>query len=608
MSQYVSGTQRPNFFKRPLVPLLQEPNIQISPAIAGNTIHAELVETQKKIEPKSRTVEVQTDYRESETQTDPFTPNYVVRDGETPEVLGLQKLKWGEGLPAGFDELEAIELNREKSAFDYALPPTSDEASFNLRSRLMQDQEVREWKKREDQMKTIQNERMNVLKSALIEREKDVEEKNAQRIEDIKMKKTEQKNRLIAKIQRRKIKILRKLQKNRKNEDKVDFKREIIEEYHNFASTVYAGIAREGLSIDKISNKYEVQPIALTTYQGTTELAITIPKPYIETKVSVQTLTTKIQKAYNRQEILHKIDLKKAHQMIAGRKEAIEEKNKDNRYNAPPQLRPDTPERFFDNKYALLKPHTTRVQKYAGEEKRELAIVLIQRLLRGRAKQNMMYDGKEKRLALIEELLIVANVAPLSANEVEERLLQAHEERLKDAVIETIQGDVMARTFDMLSKELLKMKQEKKIAKMVGMAENDRRVREADERGRRQAEQVLEHREDVLYGEVMRVHQGTVDTFLNVTFGNALEIASSRQAGMMAKLRKEKVDTQIENLENKSSKPQSVIRDLLLAFLIPNIQRNKIQEQIQVEEKRFAETAKKSLKQSLTQTIGTFKQ
>ena len=53
-------------------------------------------------------------------------------------------------------------------------------------------------------------------------------------------------------------------------EDKQDLKRDIIEEYHNFASSVYAGIAREGLSIDKISNKYEVQPIALTTYQGNT--------------------------------------------------------------------------------------------------------------------------------------------------------------------------------------------------------------------------------------------------------------------------------------------------------------------------------------------------
>jgi len=52
----------------------------------------------------------------------------------------------------------------------------------------------------------LQNEKMNLLKSALKEREKDVEEKNARRIDDIKIRKTEQKNRLIAKIQRKKIK------------------------------------------------------------------------------------------------------------------------------------------------------------------------------------------------------------------------------------------------------------------------------------------------------------------------------------------------------------------------------------------------------------------
>jgi hypothetical protein len=48
------------------------------------------------------------------------------------------------------------------------------------------------------------------LQSALIDREKDVEEGNAQRIEEIKIKKTEQKNRLIAKIQRKKIKSQKK--------------------------------------------------------------------------------------------------------------------------------------------------------------------------------------------------------------------------------------------------------------------------------------------------------------------------------------------------------------------------------------------------------------
>ena len=34
--------------------------------------------------------------------------------------------------------------------------------------------------------------------------------------------------------------------------------RDIIEDYANFASKVYAGITRDGLSLDKIANKYEV--------------------------------------------------------------------------------------------------------------------------------------------------------------------------------------------------------------------------------------------------------------------------------------------------------------------------------------------------------------
>lgn len=47
---------------------------------------------------------------------------------------------------------------------------------------------------------------MNLLQSALKEREKIVEEDNARRIDDVKVKKTEQKNKLVTKIRRKKIK------------------------------------------------------------------------------------------------------------------------------------------------------------------------------------------------------------------------------------------------------------------------------------------------------------------------------------------------------------------------------------------------------------------
>ena len=45
--------------------------------------------------PLNKTAETQTDYRDSEAQTDPYTPEYVVRPGEAPELLTLATLSYG---------------------------------------------------------------------------------------------------------------------------------------------------------------------------------------------------------------------------------------------------------------------------------------------------------------------------------------------------------------------------------------------------------------------------------------------------------------------------------------------------------------------------------
>jgi len=69
-------------------------------------------------EPWAWEVEIQTDYRESATQTDPFTPDYIIERGQTPEVLTIEHLKYGRGLPASMGEMELIEQMWEKRAFE----------------------------------------------------------------------------------------------------------------------------------------------------------------------------------------------------------------------------------------------------------------------------------------------------------------------------------------------------------------------------------------------------------------------------------------------------------------------------------------------------------
>ena len=164
------------------------------------------------------------------------------------------------------------------------------------------------------------------------------------------------------------------------------------------------------------------------------------------------------------------------------------------------------------------------------KDKKKIAIILLQRLIRGRAIQNMMFEGKEKRLDLISELRATEEWKKASNVEEEKTLVENYQERVLDGVSEAVQAAVISKTMDNLSKELVRLKQERRIAGMVRLAEDVRRKREAEEAGRRQAEQILRDREDVLYQELMSVHQGSVDSYLQNIFGKTIDKTSSLQA------------------------------------------------------------------------------
>ena len=87
-------------------------------------------------EPKTKVAEVQTVFRESEAQTN---PEYIIDKDNVPEVLSIANLRFGKGLPASMAEMDLIEQMREKRAFENALPPTSDQACFDLRRKLMEE-------------------------------------------------------------------------------------------------------------------------------------------------------------------------------------------------------------------------------------------------------------------------------------------------------------------------------------------------------------------------------------------------------------------------------------------------------------------------------------
>lgn len=196
------------------------------------------------------------------------------------------------------------------------------------------------------------------------------------------------------------------------------------------------------------------------------------------------------------------------------------------------KIRPATPV-FKDFKHK----RDDEVQSLIENDKKRRAVILLQRLIRGRARQNMMFEGKEKRLDLIAELRATEDWKRASNLDEEVKLIENYQERVLDGVSEALQSDIISSTLDNLSKELVRLKQERRIAGMVRLAEDVRRKREAEESGRRQAEQILRDREDDLYQQLMSVHQGTVDSYLQNIFGKTIDKTSSLQAFEEAKLK-----------------------------------------------------------------------
>ena len=89
-------------------------------------------------------------------------------------------------------------------------------------------------------------------------------------------------------------------------------KRDIIEEYANFGSKVYAGITRQGISLDKIANKYEVQPISLQTYDGISQLQRSLKPQIFTQEINVTSIKSNVNKQYSRLEDQLKKLLQKA--------------------------------------------------------------------------------------------------------------------------------------------------------------------------------------------------------------------------------------------------------------------------------------------------------
>ncbi|NWI89823.1 CFA91 protein, partial [Pitta sordida] len=538
------------------------------------------------------TLGTQTDYRDGEAQTDPYSPEYIVRSGSVPELLMLATLTWGRGLPAGQEEMEVIDRIREKRAWEAALPAMDSPSNIAKRLKMMEEMERKEWAFREQEIEKLQKARLEVLKKMLQRQEDNQTKLNAKRLYDHWQNHQKAKEEKIKKIQHDCALMLRKLIARRKNVMGKLERRDIIKEYTEFSSETYAPLSRIGFFPDNNSDCYVVKNFYLNTFAGLCELESSLPDSLRQIKIKApKPKCTTTETGFIKRSARLEADLAQVHQALLEKKNKVKE--------------PKKPIHFIEEvEKPVPKPHTLILEKPSiEEEETELAVICLQKLLRGRALQNMMFEGKEKRLDLIQELRTTHALqedGQLLLKAEEQMILalqQQHESHMHklssmERDLATAEGRTLANILDFLSKELVRLQEERKVHALVMLAERQRRMREAEEGGRRQEEERRRQEEDEIFrqareGDYWGCGQ-TIDTYLEDIILSSMERTAEEQAREEVQRRAVEINDIAYEMESRLTCLQSeeIVAELVYNFLIPEAEKSSMRERVRQSQRK----------------------
>ncbi|CAI9737882.1 Hypothetical predicted protein [Octopus vulgaris] len=593
----VQGADRWKFFHRPLIPFLFPATAEIifTKARPGKFLIPESeFEEIKYAAPMAKHVQVQTDYRDADVQTDPYSPEYVVRPGSQPEILTLATLCWDQGLPAGLAEVEMIERARAKREWEKNLPSLNDPTQIEKRRKMMEAMELKEWLIREKAIEVLQGKHLEVLKKLLKEREERQQDIDKKRLDKIWAAKQKEKKKLFRKIRLDHVKDLRKLHKRMSKVGKKYERRDIIKDYADYGSNSFAPLTRNGVFPDEMQDKYIVDSTFLNTYEGLVELETALPLNVTHPVIKIPTEKNKRIGTYVKRRYKREFYLEEIHEKLKAAKTQGKPVKKPLKYLQKvikPPPRPATPSVIPIGK---------------EEENRELAVIFLQQLLRGRATHKMMMDGKNERIDLILELQSTHALQEdkqrikdlqreATLNLQRQKFVYDHQENLIDSVMSQVEGHTIGSMFDFLSKELIRMQEERRVKAFSILAERVRRMREAEESGRRQLEERMRRESDEIFKQVIKVHQVSVDAYLEDIIMSSLEETAEIKSRKEIQELAEKVCDMAYEMEDKRTELESeeIVGDLIHNFLLPDVQKELLREKVKQKQSKYLLAASK---------------
>lgn len=124
-----------------------------------------------------------------------------------------------------------------------------------------------------------------------------------------------------------------------------------------------------------------------------------------------------------------------------------------------------------------------------------------------------MYDGKQEKLVLIKEVSSTHALQTVDQANTKlykqkvmalqrQRYVNQQTDQLVDEVLQSLEGEAVSDMLDFLSKELIRLQEERRIHAFAMLAERQRRMREAEESGLRQVEERRRREDDEIFKQV----------------------------------------------------------------------------------------------------------
>ncbi|KAJ8388573.1 hypothetical protein AAFF_G00132870 [Aldrovandia affinis] len=377
---------------------------------------------------------------------------------------------------------------------------------------------------------------------------------------------------------------IRRLTDKRRNVEGTLRRRDVVERYFSHGSRAACARSRTGrIPVGTLARqREELVTEHLRRYglcfSGLLLLESTLPASVTEPCIDFPKRRTS--KGFVKRADRQDLELMKTHQALKEKRVKVEER-KPLRFLCKiekPAPRPPTP--------VFLGPPE-------GAEEKDLAVICLQKLFRGSSSMEAVFEGKEKRMELIQEL---RTTHALQQEEQEmqeaekqgtlalqrERELHHHKALAVEALQAGVAGAVMADTLDFLWKELVRLQEERRIHAFTLLAERDRRMREAQESGRRQEEERRRREEDEIFRQVVQVHQATVELYLEDVILRAMERTADEQAREEIHRMAGQINDIAYAMEDNRTGLQSeeIVAELVYSFLIPEVQKSAVRSRV----------------------------